>query len=98
MGWQSETYQSDEQAQQEWEQETGPREQHGGDKLTPQKAHGHFSCYPPGTGELGAINNGFSNLCPVAITISALKGLSCDSVISTGQWVRFCQSLCLGLP
>lgn len=42
VGWQPETYQSDEQAQQEWEQETGPREQHDEGKLTPQKAHGHF--------------------------------------------------------
>lgn len=97
MGWQPETYQSDEQAQQEWEQETGPREQHGGDKLTPQKAHGHFLATLPRAGELGAIDNGFSNLCPAAITISALKGLRTVGQVLSVTLLLDGQSLCSGL-
>lgn len=56
-----------------------------------------FSCYPPGAGELGAIDNGFSNLCPAAITISALKGLRTVGQVLSVTLLLDGQSLCSGL-
>lgn len=61
------TYQNDEQAQQSWEQEIGPREQGGGQAEATGSTVTLSSCFPPWAGKLGAM--ALSTLCPAAVII-----------------------------